>query len=62
MGGGFFRGGFGFGEAGEVLGGLEEVVGGGFGWLLIRRKFGADFEGFLAQPVGFGEAMRRQFD
>ena len=62
MEGGFFRGGFGFGEAGEILGGLKEVVGGGFGWLLIRRKFGAYFIGFLAQPVGFGEAMRRQFN
>jgi len=62
MEGGFFRGGFGFGEAGEVLGGLVEVVGGGFGWFLVRRKFGAYFVGFLAQPVGFGEAMRRQFN
>ena len=62
MGGGFFRGGFGFGEAGEILGGLEEVVGGGFGWFLVRRKFGADFVGFLAQPVGFGEALGGQFD
>jgi hypothetical protein len=62
MGSGFFRGGFGFGEAGEILGGLEEVVGGGFGWFLVRRKFGADFVGFLAQPVGFGEALGGQFD
>ena len=62
MGGGFFRGGFGFGEAGEILGGLEEVVGGAFSWFIVRRKIGADFVGFLAQPVGFGEALGGQFN